>query len=129
MATNGAADALVNDQTDRIYLVSKDGLVQCLHELGADKPLYHNPPEVKPAGEVAPETGPVGPAPREPGTPRTSPAAENPFGAVPPATKGESPFGSAGAGGTAPAGAAPPAGQTPPGGAAGGAENPFEFDR
>ena len=37
--------ALVNDQTDRIYLVSADGMVQCFHEIGADKVTYHNPPE------------------------------------------------------------------------------------
>jgi hypothetical protein len=43
MATGMATNALVNDQTDRIYLISDDGLVQCLHELGADKPLEHEP--------------------------------------------------------------------------------------
>ncbi|QDS97356.1 Serine/threonine-protein kinase AfsK [Adhaeretor mobilis] len=32
---------LVNEQTDRIYLVNRHGLVQCLHEIGADKPLRH----------------------------------------------------------------------------------------
>lgn len=30
-----------NNQTDRLYFVSADGLVQCFHELGVDKPLYH----------------------------------------------------------------------------------------
>jgi antirestriction protein len=41
--TNIATHALVNDQTDRVYLVSQDGLVQCLHELGAEEPLYYQP--------------------------------------------------------------------------------------
>jgi outer membrane protein assembly factor BamB len=51
LATDFATNALVNDQTDRIYLVSEDGLVQCLQELGADKPLDHRP---KPTEEEQP---------------------------------------------------------------------------
>jgi outer membrane protein assembly factor BamB len=45
--------ALVNDQTDRIYLVSDDGLVQCYHELGAKEPTYHQPKlaPAQPAGQ------------------------------------------------------------------------------
>jgi hypothetical protein len=46
--------ALVNDQTDRIYLVSDDGLVQCYHELGAKEPTYHQPKLVQPAGQDQP---------------------------------------------------------------------------
>ena len=40
--------ALVNDQTDRIYLVSETGVIECLHEIGQTQPIYHNP---KPAPE------------------------------------------------------------------------------
>jgi outer membrane protein assembly factor BamB len=36
---------LVNDQTDRLFLVNDVGLVQCLHEIGADQPTqYRHPP-------------------------------------------------------------------------------------
>jgi outer membrane protein assembly factor BamB len=52
MPTDGTANALVNDQTDRLYLVSDGGLIQCLHEIGAKKPLYHNP---APAAQPKPE--------------------------------------------------------------------------
>jgi outer membrane protein assembly factor BamB len=43
MPTNPSTHALVNDQTDRLYLVSKDGVVQCLREIGAKAPTYHRP--------------------------------------------------------------------------------------
>jgi outer membrane protein assembly factor BamB len=52
--------ALVNDQTDRIYLVSAEGMVECLHEINLKEPIYHNPKpapakvEAKPAGTSAP---------------------------------------------------------------------------
>ena len=32
---------IANDQTDRIYLVSERGLVQCLREVGADQPTFY----------------------------------------------------------------------------------------
>ncbi len=54
MATDSATKALVNDQTDRIYLVSVDGLVQCLHELEAKEPLYHVPVAPEPAQPAEP---------------------------------------------------------------------------
>lgn len=41
--TGGMFRALVNDQTDRMYLISDDGLVLCLHEIGQQEPLYHTP--------------------------------------------------------------------------------------
>jgi outer membrane protein assembly factor BamB len=43
MPSHSSANALVNDQTDRVYLVSPDGVVQCFHEIGAKKPIYHRP--------------------------------------------------------------------------------------
>jgi outer membrane protein assembly factor BamB len=62
--SDGTLNALVNDQTDRLYLISDDGMVQCFHEIGAQQPLYHNPPEAKPeagepraAGESSAATG------------------------------------------------------------------------
>jgi hypothetical protein len=63
--SDGTINALVNDQTDRLYLISDDGLVQCFHEIGAQAPLYHNPPEPKPeATEQTPgsEAGAAAPA-------------------------------------------------------------------
>jgi hypothetical protein len=50
LVTDHAINTLVNDQTDRIYLVSDNGVIECFHELGATEPLEHNP---KPAEEKA----------------------------------------------------------------------------
>jgi hypothetical protein len=66
--------ALVNDQTDRIYVISRDGVVQCFHEINATSPLYHNAP--------AAQEEPVAPATTQPsdlaspGTAATEDAAE-----------------------------------------------------
>lgn len=37
----GPTMAVVNDQSDRIFLISPTGLVQCLYEIGAEKPTYY----------------------------------------------------------------------------------------
>jgi outer membrane protein assembly factor BamB len=91
MPTDIATHALVNDQTDRIYLVSKDGIVQCLHELAAEQPLYHRrpvteaPPPAAPAEPPPPEvTPPAAPDEEEEPSPfgeDEMPAEESPFGA------------------------------------------------
>lgn len=39
--TSTATHGVVNASTDRLYLVSETGLVQCLHEIGSDEPLRH----------------------------------------------------------------------------------------
>jgi outer membrane protein assembly factor BamB len=57
--TDASTNALVNDQTDRVYLVSAEGVVQCLREIGSKQPMYHRPkvepqPPVAPAGENQP---------------------------------------------------------------------------
>jgi hypothetical protein len=45
---------VVNDQTDRLFLVNDRGLVQCLREIGAVEPtLYRKPAEVVAAEEAA----------------------------------------------------------------------------
>lgn len=104
IVNDGSLKALVNDQTDRLYLISDAGLVQCLHEIGADEPTHFLAPpktEELPSEEVqATAEGYTGTG--EPvATPATAePAAtpdENPFGAgaqeaAPPATE-ESSFG------------------------------------
>jgi outer membrane protein assembly factor BamB len=46
--------ALVNDQTDRVYLVTDDGMAECLHETNMKEPLYHNPKPAPPKEEAKP---------------------------------------------------------------------------
>jgi len=56
--------SLVNDQTDRIYLISDDGMVECLHEIGLPQPIYHNPkPQPAPKDEKKATPGSIKPAP------------------------------------------------------------------
>lgn len=43
IAVNHTLRALVNHQNDRVYLVSEDGVVECLHEIDAKTPFEHNP--------------------------------------------------------------------------------------
>ncbi len=79
--TSAATHAVVNDQTDRLYLIGDTGLVQCLHELGADEPMLHTavaPAEAPPGDE--PQT-PAAERPAEPAgeDPADEPPARNPF--------------------------------------------------
>jgi len=41
LATGQGNSAIVNDKSDRIYLINDRGLVQCLHEIGANEPTWH----------------------------------------------------------------------------------------
>ena len=41
LATGVGSSAIVNDQSDRIFIVNDRGLVQCLHEIGADEPIWY----------------------------------------------------------------------------------------
>jgi hypothetical protein len=108
MPTDGKSTALVNDQTDRLYLVTNDGLVQCMHELGADLPFYHNPPEETPpvpGADVAPVTPPPVERPAPVTPPQPVPAADtNPFGDAAARDPVSNPFGVPPAGGGAPTG-------------------------
>lgn len=122
----------INSQTDRIYLASDTGLVQCLHEIELGEPIRHNLPPEKGQGPQIIQQPLVGPAPgAQPGAgqpgagqPAAQPpgAGANPFGGA-----GADPFG--GAGGNPFGGAAPPPDQGGAGGAAdpfgGGAADPF----
>ncbi len=55
--------SLVNDRTDRLYLATPQGLVQCLREIELTKPLDHKaPPPEKPAAPPPSDT-PAGEAP------------------------------------------------------------------
>jgi hypothetical protein len=82
---------LVNDHSDRIFLVSNRGLVQCLREVGATQPtFYRTPPapeaattpaapadaEVNPFGEEGPPTPEDGAAPGD----AIAPDEGSPFG-------------------------------------------------
>ena len=78
---------LMNLQTDRIFLASETGLVQCLHEIEQVEPLDHLQPlaPAEPAGEekeakIQPEVQPAQPV--EPVQPAMDPPAkpEDPFG-------------------------------------------------
>jgi outer membrane protein assembly factor BamB len=99
--TNGEYHAVLNEQTDRLYLVSKDGLLQCFHEIGAEEPFYHVPkvakpkeaPEEKTDSAEAEEVVPEQPKP-EPRQPPAVEAGPDPFGgnADP---FGDNPFGGA----------------------------------
>src|SRR5205823_210918 len=48
VASDQPIRALVNDQTDRVYLVSDDGMVECLHETALKEPMRHNPKPAEP---------------------------------------------------------------------------------
>ena len=78
---------LVNDQTDRVFLVNDHGLVQCLREVGAVEPtLYRQPPAPPAAGQAAGEETPPAP-PAEGAAEEAAPAEESPFNTE------ETPFG------------------------------------
>jgi outer membrane protein assembly factor BamB len=91
--TGGTLNALVNDQTDRLFLISESGLVQCLYEVGADEPTHY----VKPAAAAATEgeaTEPTTEAapPAEPADDETA-APVDPFNQPATETESEDPFG------------------------------------
>ena len=92
-----------NDQTDRIYLASASGLVQCLREIEHDEPVRHRPPgqivevEAEPVVRERDDRGPAAPpapaapapaAPPPPPAPAPPPPPADPFGAMP-----DDPFG------------------------------------
>lgn len=78
---------LVNDQTDRIFLVNDRGLVQALHEIGVNEPtLYRQPLAPPPTDEENAAAGEQPPAPPAAGE---TPAAEE----AAPAEEDPSPFG------------------------------------
>lgn len=84
IANGGALEALVNDQTDRLYLISDAGLVQCLHEIGADEPTRYRaaatveepPADDESDEEVEPAAAPAESEPDDYSAPAVE---ENPF--------------------------------------------------
>ncbi len=83
---------LSNDQTDRIYLASETGFVQCLHELELSEPIRHNQIVPERRAVVQEELQEEAPEPRDedrPGVPE-----DDPFAAPPrPAPQDDDPFG------------------------------------
>lgn len=77
-------NAVFNEETDRLYLVNDRGLVQALHEIGADEPTAFSakPVEEEEPAEPAETTSPVEQAQPEPTTPFGEEPAEeeSPFG-------------------------------------------------
>ena len=62
-----------NDQTDRIYLGTEDGLLQCLREVEESKPIVYNQSRIPPPEEIKPEKTPTVPKPKggDAGAPKT----------------------------------------------------------
>ena len=92
---------LVNQTTDRLYLASNSGLIQCLHDASLEKPIYHNvvqeetpedpsQPVTEAPAEGEPDEKPVDPfaVPEEKPAPKKPEA--DPFGG------GADPFGGGG---------------------------------
>jgi outer membrane protein assembly factor BamB len=65
---------LVNDQTDRVYLVSDDGMIECLHEVNMKEPMYHNPKPAPAKEEAKPAAGPAAPPAKAAEKPAKPPA-------------------------------------------------------
>ncbi len=80
LPTGAGNSALVNDQSDRIFLINSRGLVQCLHEYGANEPTWHRTtaPTVEATPEVPEDVLEEG---AEPEGAATEDSDESPFGA------------------------------------------------
>jgi hypothetical protein len=104
----GSTVPLVNQETDRLYLASPTGLIQCLHESALTEPILYQPPpppeNLDAEGAAgAPSTQPGAAAPAQPDVapPATddpfapaadaAPATDDPF-ATPDATSDDDPF-------------------------------------
>jgi outer membrane protein assembly factor BamB len=78
---------LINTETDRIYLASRKGLIQCLHEVELSQPIQHRLPPVPAKVEeaAAEEEKPAKPQPEQPAGPEGDPfrGADDPFKAGP----------------------------------------------
>jgi hypothetical protein len=66
---------VVNQRSDRIYLGTSTGVLQCLHEIGQDKPLLHFPAAAP--GPRGAEKEPAVPAQPNGGEPKAKAADEN----------------------------------------------------
>lgn len=80
LPTGTANEAIVNDQSDRIFIINKSGLIQCLHEVGADEPTWHRISDDESAAKT--ENGEAMPADEQaaPADDSVDDAAASPFG-------------------------------------------------
>jgi outer membrane protein assembly factor BamB len=115
---------LSNWRTDRLYLATETGLIQCLHEIELSEPIRHDDVFREAAQRPAIEQGPApdeAAPPVVPDQPQPQPPAADPF--APPADNPFAPQGGAAGGGAnppVPGADAPPADNDPFG-----ADNPF----
>ena len=72
--TDRPIHALVNDQTDRVYLVSESGMIECFHEVNLKQPIYHNPKPAPPKAEAKPAAAPATSSPAKVEKPEKAPA-------------------------------------------------------
>lgn len=85
---------VINQETDRIYVVSEGGMVQCLRPIQSELPTFLRKFEAPPAEtEAAPEQ--VEPAPAAPAEPAETPEPVDPFGGGADPFGGGDPFGGA----------------------------------
>ena len=52
-------ESLQNEQNDRIYLASSNGMVQCLREIDLEKPAWVNVPETDEPAEIIQQDNPA----------------------------------------------------------------------
>jgi hypothetical protein len=70
MPLRGFSQHLANERTDRLFLVSPDGLVACIRDKGQEFPIYHKFPERRPIlPELAAEDDAAPAAEAAPATP------------------------------------------------------------
>lgn len=93
-------EPVLNDETDRIFLKTEAGLIQCLHEIGAEQPQNYELPKIvekkpaedaaaKPAKPATPKAADDGDKPKPPVTPKApkekSPTTDTPTPPMKPA--------------------------------------------
>jgi outer membrane protein assembly factor BamB len=77
--TGGYRMSLANNVTDRIYLLSDSGMVQCLREIGSPYPIVHRPLPTEPTEERSDKRRPPA-AEQQTAPPQQQPAADDLFG-------------------------------------------------
>ncbi len=96
MAIDREQTCLVNDQTDRVFVVNDDGYVQCLYPIGASDPTYYAEQPTAPEEEAEAEAPVVDEPVEEPADePEDNPFRSDPAPADEPddAADDENPFG------------------------------------
>lgn len=76
MPLDGLPLRLINSQNDRIYVGTRSGLLQCLHETELKQPVVYAPPVAAAKGEEKPKP-PVKPAAADADAAADEPAADD----------------------------------------------------